>query len=343
MMPSRADSQRRFVQQLVDGDGVEEVFLVVDKQLRANRNGNLYLQMDLRDRTGTINARLWNAGEHLFRSFEAGDFVMIKGKVQLFQGALQMILSHVEKVETEKVELADFLPHTEHDVSKMYERLRALLMKIASPHLRALVESFLMDQEFVDAFCKAPAGIRVHHAYLGGLLEHVVTLLDAADRLAPLYPKLDRDLLLMGIFLHDVGKVRELTFDRAFAYSDEGQLIGHIVIGIEMLNDKARHAAELLGEPFPHELLLRLKHLILSHHGTYEFGSPRLRMTPEAIALHYLDNFDAKLHVFTRDIHEDRNNPSAWTPFNQSLQRRLFKGGGNTVDPLFSSPLDNGE
>src|SRR5262245_37127932 len=137
---------RRFVQHLADGDSIEEVFLVSDKQLRANRNGNLYLQVDLRDRTGSINARLWNAGEHLFRSFDTGDFVLIQGKLQLLQGALQMILSHLERTETEKVELADFLPHTEHDVSKLLERLRTTLRKLGNPHLRALAECFLMDE-----------------------------------------------------------------------------------------------------------------------------------------------------------------------------------------------------
>ena len=228
---------------MADGDAVDEVYLVVDKQLRANRNGNLYLQMDLRDRSGSLSARLWNAGEHLFRSFDAGDFLLVKGKVQLFQGALQMILSHLERIESEKVELADFLPHTEQDVSKLYERLRGFLLKLNNPHLRGLAECFLMDQEFVRNFCRAPAGVRNHHAFLGGLLEHVVTLLDAADRLAPLYPDVDRGLLIMGVFLHDVGKVRELSYDRAFAYTDEGQLIGHLVIGVEMLNEQVRRSA----------------------------------------------------------------------------------------------------
>jgi 3'-5' exoribonuclease len=318
---------RRFVQSLADGDSVEEVYLVVDKQLRANRNGNLFLQLDLRDRSGTINARLWNAGEPLFRSFEAGDFVVAKGKVQLFQGALQIILNAVARHPAEKVDLADFLPHTDKDVSKLYERLRTLLRKLGNPHLRALAESFLMDEAFTQAFCRAPAGVRNHHAYVGGLLEHVVTMLDGADRIAPLYPELDRDLFLMGVFLHDIGKVRELTYDRTFGYSDEGQLVGHLVQGVEMVNEKVAQAVELTGEPFPRELLLRLKHLIVSHHGTHEFGSPRLPMTPEAIALHHLDNLDAKLHTFTRDIREDANPSSAWTPFNQSLNRRLFKGG----------------
>src|SRR5262249_53583380 len=183
---------------------------------------------------------------------------------------------------------------------------------------KALAECFLMDEEFLRDFSQAPAGVRNHHAYIGGLLEHVVTLLDAAERIVPLYPHLDRDLLLIGIFLHDAAKVRELSFSRAFAYPDEGQLIGHIVMGVEMLNEKVTQVPDLTGEPFPTELLLRVKHMIVSHHGTYEFGAPRLPMTPEAIALHYLDNLDAKVHSFTRAIREDRNQGSAWTPLNQS-------------------------
>ncbi len=323
---------RRYVQQLTDGEALDEVYLVTEKQLRANRNGNLYIQLELRDRTGAISARLWNAGEHLFRSFEEGDFLRIRGKVQLFQGALQVILSHIDKAEANQIDLTDFLPHTEHDVSKLYERLRTCLMRLSNPHLRGLVECFLMDEGFVEGFCKVPAGIRNHHAYIGGLLEHVTRLMETADRIAPLYPELDRDLLLTGIFLHDIGKVRELSYGRVFSYTDEGQLVGHLVIGVEMLNEKAACVPDLTGEPFPAELLLRLKHMIVSHHGALEFGSPKLPMTPEAIALHYLDNFDAKVHTFTRDIREDRNQASTWTPFSQSLQRRLFKGGVNGAD-----------
>jgi 3'-5' exoribonuclease len=316
---------RQFVQQMADGDAVDDVYLVVDKQVRANRNGNIYLQLELRDRTGSISARLWNAVEPVVRSFESGDFLLVRGKVQLFQGALQMILSGIDRVESEKVELADFLPHTEQDISKLYERLCTLLRTLDDPHLRALAECFLMDHELMRGYCKAPAGVRNHHAYLGGLLEHVVTLLEAADRIAPLYAELNRDLLLMGVFLHDIGKVRELEYDRAFSYSDEGQLVGHLVIGVQMLDEQVRRVPDLTGEPFPAELLLRLKHLIVSHHGALEFGSPTVPMTPEAIALHYLDNLDAKVHSFTRDIREDRG-PSAWTPYSQATQRRLFKG-----------------
>ncbi len=332
---------RRYVQQLTDGDTIEDIFLVADKQLRANRNGNLYLQVELRDRTGSISARLWNAGEHLFRSFDVGDFLLARGKVQLFQGALQVILSHIERSESEKVELGDFLPHTEQDVDKLLSRLRTPLLRLSNPHLRALVECFFMDEEFMRDFRQVPAGVRNHHAFLGGLLEHVVTLLEAAERILPLYPAIDRDLLLAGIFLHDVGKVRELGYSKMFAYTDEGQLVGHLVIGVEMLNEKAARVPDLTGERFPEELLLRLKHMILSHHGAYEFGSPKLPMTPEAMALTCLDNLDAKVHSFTRDIREDRNQTSAWTPYNQALQRRLFKGSTEAADPIYSTTLES--
>ncbi|MBY0523828.1 MAG: HD domain-containing protein [Gemmataceae bacterium] len=331
---------RRFVEQLTDGESTEEIYLVTDKQLRANRNGNLYLQLELRDRTGAMSARLWNVGENIFRTFEVGDFLFIKGKVQLFQGALQMILSHLDRVDSARVALGDFLPHTPHDINKLTERLRGTLLKLNNPHLRALAECFLIDDELMAGYSQAPAGVRNHHAYLGGLLEHVVTLLDAAERVMPLYPNVDRDVLLMGIFLHDIGKVRELSYAKAFAYTDEGQLIGHIVMGVEMLNEKVAKVPDLTSEPFPTELLLRLKHMIVSHHGSYEFGAPKLPMTPEAIALHYLDNLDAKIHSFTRDIRDDRNASSAWTPYNQSLQRRLFKGLTEGVEPTYSSPLE---
>jgi 3'-5' exoribonuclease len=319
---------RRFVEQLADGDAVEEVFLVSDKQLRANRNGNIYLQMELRDRTGTISARLWNVTEALGRSFEAGDYLLVRGKVQLFQGALQMILSHFERVDGTNIELSDFLPHTGQPVDKLFDRLRCTLRKLSNPHLRALAECFLMDDAFVRAFCRVPAGVRLHHAYVGGLLEHVVTLLDGAERLLPVYPELDRDLVLIGLFLHDAGKVRELSAEHLFAYTDEGQLIGHLVIGSEMVSAMAARAAELTGEPFPRELLLRVKHVILSHHGQLDYGSPKVPMTPEAIFVHQLDMLDARVHMFLREIREDRNQGTAWTQFHPQLQRRLFKGGG---------------
>src|SRR5438270_11971202 len=174
---------RRSVQLLADGEALDEVYLVTDKQLRANRKGDLFLQLDLRDRTGGISARLWNATEQQFRSFDEGDFLRIKGKVQLFQGSLQVVFSNFERVPRAEVDLHEFLPRSQQDVGRMFDRLRTILLKLSNPHLRALVECFLMDEPLMDGFRQAPAGVRNHHAYLGGLLEHVLTMLEAADRL----------------------------------------------------------------------------------------------------------------------------------------------------------------
>ncbi|MBI3461688.1 MAG: HD domain-containing protein [Planctomycetes bacterium] len=334
---------RQYVNELSHGDAVKDVFLVAEKQLRANRNGNLYLQVELRDRTGTISSRLWNATEDLYGSFEEGDFVAVEGKVQLYQGALQMILNRLHPAPRANVDLADFLPHSGRDLERLEHRLRALLLELGDPHLRALAECFLIDETLMRRFAEAPAGIKNHHAYVGGLLEHVVTMLEAAARIVDLYPTVDRDLLMLGIFLHDIGKVTEFRHDRAFSYSDEGQLIGHLMTGVEILNAKVREAENLTGEPLPEELLLRLKHMIVSHHGSYEFGSPKLPMTPEAIALHYLDNLDAKIHTFNQQIQEDLNPGSAWTAYNASLGRKLYKGSaevGNQGLPMKEG--DNG-
>jgi 3'-5' exoribonuclease len=323
---------RRFVDQLADGDNVDDVYLVVDKQLRANRNGNQYIQLDLGDRSGTINARMWNVGEPLYKSFEAGDFLQVKGKVQLFQGSLQLIANTLDKYDSNKVELTDFLPHTKQDVSKLLERLKGTVRKVADPHLRALAETYFIDDEFMRAFARCPAGVKVHHAYVGGLLEHVVTMMDVAEKILPLYPDVNRDLVIMGVLLHDSGKVRELSFTRTFAYSDEGQLLGHLTLGIEMLADKARQVPDLTGEPFPAELLLRLKHLILSHHGETAYGSPKVPMTPEAVALHAIDLLDSRITIALREIADDRGE-SAWTPYNAALGRRMYKGGRSPAAP----------
>lgn len=321
---------RRFVDQLRDGDPIDAVFLAADKQLRVNRKGNQFVQLTLRDRTGGIPARMWNAGENVFRSFENGDFVLADGKVQLFEGALQVILNHVDRAEEakENIDLGDFMPRTEQDVGKLVDRLRGYLHNLGNKHLKALAECFLKDADFARRFTACPAGVKLHHAYVGGLLEHTVTMMDIADRLLPFYPGVDRDLLLMGVFLHDAGKTRELTYGRAFGYSDEGQLLGHIAIAVEMLSEKAAKVPDLLGEPVPRDTLTRLKHMILSHHGTHEYGSPKVPMTPEAMLLHEIDTLDTRMHMALREVKEDRNNPTAWTPYNPTLQRRFYKGGG---------------
>lgn len=317
---------RRFVTDLKDGELVEEVYFIADRQLRANRNAALYLSVDLRDKSGMINGRMWNVTEEGVSGIQGGGYARIRGKVQLFQGVLQLILSHIDPVSTDLIDPLDFELVSAQHIEEWLQKVRLHLLSFENPHLRSLMECYLLDDALVQALCSVPAGVKAHHAYVGGLLEHMLTLMESARRICEVYPQLDEELLLTGVFLHDLGKTRELSTESGFTYTDEGQLIGHLVIGVEMLNEKIRRVEELTAEPFPAELTLRLKHMILSHHGSYEFGSPRLPMTPEAMALHCIDLLDAKLHEFQRAIDDDPNSQSAWTLFLPRLDRKIFKG-----------------
>ena len=319
---------RVFVNQLADGSPVDEVFLLADRQLRANRHAETYLLAQLRDKTGQVSGLLWNVTESSIAQLQVGDYVKVKGKIQLFQGNLQLIMNRIDKVAADGLNQADFVQETSVNSTRLLTRLKEILLSIDDAPLRTLMECFLDDEEFMARLAQAPAGIRLHHAYAGGLLEHIVNLLETITRIADLYPNVDSRLLLAGAFLHDIGKVRELEFDAVFGYTDEGQLIGHLVQGVEMVNEHLPEAERRLGSPFPKETLLRVKHMLLSHHGTYEFGSPKLPMTPEAIALHHLDNLDAKVNEYTTLIASDPNSQSTWTPYQATMQRKIFKGGG---------------
>jgi 3'-5' exoribonuclease len=317
---------RRFVNQLAHQDQVDQVFLAANKQLRPNRNGNLFLQVDLSDRTGSLAARLWNANDTVYRSFDDGDFIRVAGTAQLYQGTMQIIATQIARVSADGVEPADFIPLAMVDLDRLTGRLRELLRGMADPHLKTLAECFLLDEAFMAKFTRSPAGVKNHHAYHGGLLEHVVNLMEVTQRVAPLYPAINADLLLMGAFVHDMGKIDELGYEKTFSYTDEGQLIGHVVMAVGMLEAKVREAEQLSGEPIPADLVLRLKHIIVSHHGEYEFGAPKLPMTLEAIAIHCLDNLDAKLFSFQQQMRDDANVDSAFTSFNPQLNRKLYKG-----------------
>ena len=317
---------RRFIQQFGPTDKIDQTFLAAQKQLRPNKNGNLYLQVDLSDRTGSIAGRMWNAGDHEYRSFEDGDYVRVEGNTQLFQGQLQLIVTKIGKANPEEVDEADFMPLTPAELDRLVIRLTAHLRGMQNLSLRNLAECFLTDATFMGKLLRCPAGVKNHHAYVGGLLHHIVQLMDLVTAVRPLYPQIDGDLLLMGAFVHDMGKIDELSYDKGFAYTDEGQLIGHLVMAVSTLEQKAREAEKLSGEPFPAELVLRLKHMIVSHHGEYEFGSPKLPMTLEAVALHLLDNLDAKMHSFHLLMRDDPNVDSPWTNYHANLGRKFFKG-----------------
>ena len=209
---------------------------------------------------------------------------------------------------------------------KLASRLADMLRAISDVNLQFLGEAFLVDQTLMKDLRLAPAGIKAHHAYQGGLLEHIVSLMELAVVVADHYEEVDKDLLVIGAFLHDIGKLRELTYDRGLGYSDEGQLLGHLSIGIEMLEQKVVEAEKLSGETFPSELTLRLKHMIISHHGQPEFGSPKVPMTFEAVALRNLDELDAKIASFRQIIRDDINDGSGWTNYQPALGRKIFKG-----------------
>ena len=318
-------SDRRYVSQLAHNEPISQVFLASEKQLRPNRNGNLYLQVDLSDKSGSVNARMWNASEGDYKAFENGDYVHVEGATQLFQGNVQLIANRIRKARPDEVEEGDFVTLQTEDVDEMRKRFVTILEGIKSPPLARLVKGFLSDKQFMEKFCRAPAGMKNHHAYQGGLLEHVLSLMELVLVVAPRYPQIDAEKLLIGVLLHDAAKIDELSYEREIAYTDSGQLLGHMVMGVTMLEDKVRQIVQQDGMPFPDRLLMELKHMIVSHHGEYEYGSTKLPMTLEAIALHHLDNLDAKVASFTQLMKDCPNTDSHWTQYFTQIGRKLFK------------------
>lgn len=317
---------RLSVKELKDGDSVNEIFLLADRQLRSNRNGNLYLLATLRDRSGVISGLMWNVTEDSVSEIRTGDYVRVRGKIQQFQGSLQMILMAIDSVPDTAVNQEDFQMQPVQEAAPMLSRLRELLESVESPDLKMVGLSLLDGEPLLNGLCAAPAGVKAHHAYMGGLLEHVLSMCELADRICSVYADLNRDLLLLGVLFHDIGKTRELGWDPGLVYTDEGQLLGHIHLGMEILSQCISRAEGRLGRPACSDQMLRLKHMLISHHGTKEYGSPVIPMTPEALALNSIDTLDSKMHEFTRTIAEDVNQDSAWTPYHPRLERRLFKG-----------------
>lgn len=317
---------RRFITELTPGEQLEDhVFLIRQKDLRTTTQGHLYIHAVLVDRTGEIPARMWQATEAIYQSMPEGGFLRFKGRLENYKGNLQFIIDAIRVIDPQEVELSDFLPASKCDLTKLEARLKEILGGIKNEDIRALVDEFLADGEIMRAFCKAPAASALHHAYIGGLLEHTVSLLEIGLRVIPLYPRLSLDLVLAGLFLHDIGKTVELSFATNIGYSTEGQLIGHIVQATLMVQQKAQQVAARRGKPIAPALLTAIQHIIVSHHGRYEFGSPKLPATPEAIAIHYIDNLDAKINIFLGAIDADRDPDSAWTNYNRSIETKVFK------------------
>ncbi|MEK6799433.1 MAG: HD domain-containing protein [Planctomycetota bacterium] len=317
---------RRFINELKPGERLEdEVFLVRSKDLRSTTQGSLYIHAVLVDRSGQLVARMWQATEEIFQSMPEGGFLRFKGRVENYKGNLQFIIDAVRPAESGSFEYADFLPTTKNDMEVMWKRVVDILRGIKDAPLKSLLREFIEDQPLIERFRRAPAAAALHHAYIGGLLEHTLSVLELALVVVPRYPKLSLDLVLAGVFLHDIGKATELTFETAIGYSDDGQLLGHIAQAVIWIDKKADAAAAKTGNPFPQELRWALEHIVLSHHGKYEFGSPKLPAIPEAMAIHYLDNLDAKVHMFLTEIENDRDPQGRWTNYNKAIETRVYK------------------
>jgi 3'-5' exoribonuclease len=325
-MSQSKSTARRQVADLQAGERVDDqVFRVAQKELRTTSNGSLYVHAVIADGSGQMVARMWQASDEIYQSIPEGGLLHFRGRVESYKGNRQFIVDGVRQVEPGTFDPSEFLPKSAHDVDALWNQVKELLRGIKHRDLLALVGTFVNDAEFVAGFKRAPAAVQMHHAHLGGLLEHTRNLLRLAQAVCPLYPQVSGDLLLAGILLHDAGKVWELAYDTNIEYTSDGQLLGHIVQGVLWMHDKCRALERELGRPFPHDVETALKHLILAHHGKYEFGSPRLPATAEAIMLHYLDNLDAKLAMVFEALAGDADASSEWTGYVRALESRIYK------------------
>ncbi len=313
----------KFINEIEAGETIDDIYMAREPILRSTTRGDLYIAMFLCDRSGQLNGRMWQATEAAYKSLPKPGFVHIQGRSELYQNNLQIIINNIGVVDAGRVCLEDFLARTDKDTDKMFEEVKSIVGRIKNSQLKALVGEFLADRELMEKFCTAPGGIKLHHNYLGGLLEHTHNVLRAAVAILPFYPQVQSDLVLAGIFLHDIGKTEELSYEMAFSYTDSGQLIGHIAQSLVMVNKKA-DALAAKGAPIDKTILDALGHIILSHHGQYEFGSPKLPATAEAFMVYYIDDLDAKISQVTSAIDSELSD-SNWTGWKKALETRLYR------------------
>jgi len=308
-----------WIKDIKEDSKIKGNYLVKSKTIGQTRQGKSFLTLSLGDKTGTIEARVWDRAEEIASQFKEGSIVTINGHANTYRNQIQIQIHELKQNES-AIDPALFQESSPKDIPNMLSDLKKLASRIQNRHLRALIDSFMADHHFVTRFKKAPAAKHFHHSYLGGLLEHTLSVSQMAVLVSEHYPDLDSDLLLSGAILHDIGKIEELNYEPNIEYSNEGRLLGHIVLGVMMVEEKLKSQKD-----FPFELALRLKHLILSHHGEFDFGSPKRPKFLEAFALHLLDDMDAKINGLTKLLKDDRQEGS-WTSFNNLFQRYFFKG-----------------
>jgi 3'-5' exoribonuclease len=294
-------------------------FVVAVKQVKPKKTGEPYLALTLADRSGQIEAKMWDNVADCIDGFEQDHFVKVKGLINKYNQRFQLTIHKLRRLDESEIDFSDYLPKTTKDIDELWRTLSDFVHGFTDPHLKELVRAFMDDPEIAAAYRCAPAAKTLHHAYIGGLLDHVVSVFRSCDLICRNYPQVNRDLLMTGAFLHDIGKIHELTYNRSFSYTTRGQLLGHMIIELEMLQAKLQ-----VVPGFPDELKTLVEHLIISHHGEYEFGSPKLPMFPEALMLHYLDDLDSKMESMRAHFEREAALESAWTSYNASLGRPLL-------------------
>jgi 3'-5' exoribonuclease len=308
-----------YVADLQANQVVTGTFLVQSKDIRQKKTGEPYLSLILTDRTGELDAKMWDNVEEVMETFGRDDFIRTRGLVQVHHNRLQLTIQKLQKVEESSVEFADYFPASKRDPVEMFRELRGIVNAFQNEHLKALLNAMLDDGEIARLYQMAPAAKSMHHAYLGGLLEHVLSMCALAKMTGPHY-NADLDLLLTGVVLHDIGKIYELSYDRSFGYTVEGHLLGHMHIGLRMLDEKVRGIGE-----FPAKLRLLIEHMILSHHGELEYGSPKQPQFTEALLLHYIDNMDSKMEAMRHAQEKDRSIEGFFTGYSPALERQVFR------------------
>lgn len=315
-----------FIRDLEAGRVVQANFLVRNKSAKTTRSGTPYLDLDLQDSSGVIAAKVWEYDETGV-DYAPDDVVYVRGVVEKYEENLQLRVEEIHKSRNPEIDLRDFLPQSDRDPEEMYAALLERLRRMPEGPLGALLFAVVDDPAIAARLKLAPAATNHHHAYLGGLLEHVLSLVELGDKVCDHYDSLDRDLVLAGLVLHDLGKIAELEFAAGFRYSTRGQLVGHMAIALEILNDKMRAIPE-----FPVGLKEQIEHIVLSHHGRLEFGSPKTPMFPEALVVHYLDDLDSKLASMRAQYAADKDRPGEWTARNRALGRELFRKGAESKE-----------
>lgn len=309
-----------YVENLTEGDRVDDLFLVKSARLGETRAGKPYLVLTVMDKSGELSGPIWDNAEHFQQLCQPGEFVRVVGMIQSYRDKPQLKVDEIHHVEREGVDLGDFLAATIHDRAAMADELQKIVRSVADPFLRRLLGKLFLKGEVWERFQQAPAAKGIHHAYVGGLLEHSLSMARVADMLAGHYEGVDRSLLIAGALLHDLGKIEELFMDNGVIdYTARGRLKGHLVIGSEMVGRVADTIAD-----FPEELLERLQHLILSHHGRHEFGSPTIPMTVEAFLLNYIDELDSKMNVLEQLRRKMNSTEMSWSEYQRSLERYLY-------------------